>query len=239
MKIDRTHYELAYQLGKKIQKDKMRLTDARDELANAGVNPNSAVALLNDLRHMLEGTRYTRALSSPNTDDFLTWIRRDYGDAVFANAISAVSQHLDYYEKRRNVNLPGYRDILARHTALLPKAPDTFISPEEIPPSTTHVEGSVRQALVNTYERNPAARAKCISYYSSTCAVCGFDFGRTYGELGEGFIHVHHLKELSSIAKEYEVDPIHDLRPVCPNCHAMLHKRMPAISIEELKSLMQ
>lgn len=237
MDIERQHSELAYQLGRRIQEGKMRLTDARDELARAGVNPNSAVALLNDFRHMLKGTRYTRALSSSVTDDFLTWIRRDYGDSALANAVLALSLHLDYYEEKRNVNLRATRDILAKHSALLPKTPATFVSPEEIPPSATHHEGSVRQAMVNVYERNPAARAACITHYGSTCQVCSFDFGATYGELGEGFIHVHHLKEISSIAMEYEVDPIEDLRPVCPNCHAMLHTSRPALSIEALKHI--
>jgi 5-methylcytosine-specific restriction protein A len=237
MKIEPQHYELAYQLGRRIHEGKMRLTEARDEVARAGVNSNSAVALLNNFRHMLEGTRYTRAMSSSNSDDFLTWIRRDYGDVALAKAVSAVSQHVDYFEKKRNVNLRAMRDILAKHAALLPKTPDTFVSPEEVSPSTTHVEGSVRQTLVNVYERNPAARAACIAHYGSTCSVCSFDFGATYGEIGEGFIHVHHLKEISSIAKEYEVDPIEDLRPVCPNCHAMLHTRRPALSVAELSHI--
>ncbi len=237
MQTDPRHYEMAYQLGRRIQEGKTRLTEARDELARAGVNPNTAVALLNDFRHMLEGTRYTRALSFSATDNFLSWIRRDYGDAGLVNAVSAVSQHLDYYEKKRSVNLRATRDILAKHAALLPKAPDTFVSPEEIAPSTTHVEGSVRQATVNIFERNPAARAACIAHYGTTCAVCSFDFGKTYGKIGEGFIHVHHLKEISTVAREYEIDPIEDLRPVCPNCHAMLHTRRPALFIEALRQI--
>lgn len=237
MKIKPLHYELAYQLGRRIQRGEMRLTEARDEVASAGVNPNSAVALLNDFRHMLEGTRYTRALSSSATDDYLTWIRRDYGDAGLANAVSAVSQHLDYYEKKRSVNLRATRNILAKHAALLPKTPDTFLSPEEVDPSTIHVEGAVRQVQVNVYERNPAARLACIARYGSACQVCSFDFGTAYGDLGEGFIHVHHLKEISSIGEEYVVDPIEDLRPVCPNCHAMLHTIRPALSIDALKQI--
>lgn len=48
---------------------------------------------------------------------------------------------------------------------------------------------------------------------------------------------MHHVVDLASIDEEYEVDPIEDLRPVCPNCHAMLHKKKPAYSIEMLKSL--
>ncbi|MDB9470225.1 hypothetical protein PN480_18680 [Dolichospermum circinale CS-1225] len=37
--------------------------------------------------------------------------------------------------------------------------------------------------------------------------------------------------------EEYEVDPIKDLRPVCPNCHAMIHRRLPPLSIDEIKSI--
>jgi hypothetical protein len=71
MDIERDHYELAYHLGRRIHEGKMRLTEARDEVARAGVNLNSEVALLNDFRHMLEGTRYTRALSSSAIDSCL------------------------------------------------------------------------------------------------------------------------------------------------------------------------
>jgi 5-methylcytosine-specific restriction protein A len=69
--------------------------------------------------------------------------------------------------------------------------------------------------------------------------VCGLDFGERYGALGEGFIHVHHLTELASIGREYEVDPVRDLRPVCPNCHAMLHRTDPALSPEELRAILE
>ena len=56
-----------------------------------------------------------------------------------------------------------------------------------------------------------------------------------YGTLGEGVIHVHHLRELASLGEEYEVDPIKDLRPVCPNCHAILHTSSPAMTITQLQ----
>ncbi|WP_175752305.1 HNH endonuclease [Burkholderia anthina] len=69
------------------------------------------------------------------------------------------------------------------------------------------------------------------------CVVCAFDFGTKYGALGEGFIHVHHLRPLSQIKEEHEVDPIADLRPVCPNCHAMLHRGSRVLTVEELKQL--
>jgi 5-methylcytosine-specific restriction protein A len=64
------------------------------------------------------------------------------------------------------------------------------------------------------------------------------DFGKRYGRLGLGFIHVHHLVPISAIGSEYRVDPLADLVPVCPNCHAMLHRSEPPLAIERLRRLL-
>ncbi|MBN2892968.1 MAG: HNH endonuclease [Bacteroidales bacterium] len=103
--------------------------------------------------------------------------------------------------------------------------------------SRSFVEGSALQVTQTRYERNIEARNECLKHYGFTCVVCGFNFEKTFGNLGYKFIHVHHLTEVSRIKKEYNVNPIADLRPVCPNCHAMLHKQNPAITIEELKEI--
>jgi 5-methylcytosine-specific restriction enzyme A len=107
---------------------------------------------------------------------------------------------------------------------------------EEVSGDSDLFEGAVLEVQINSYERNPVARALCIQHYGCACLVCGMNFEKIYGEIGTDFIHVHHLVELSSIGEEYKVDPVNDLRPVCPNCHAMLHRRRPAFTIEELKT---
>lgn len=123
-----------------------------------------------------------------------------------------------------------------------------FVDEEEVRPETLaeevqypqrYFEGATRQVAVNVYERNPFARAKCIEVYGPVCFACGFDFEKRYGAIGKGFIHVHHLNSLSEIGDEYELDPLRDLRPVCPNCHAILHRRKPPFAIAELKSMLQ
>lgn len=75
--------------------------------------------------------------------------------------------------------------------------------------------------------------------HGTACAVCGIDFEKVYGELGKGFIHVHHTVPIHTIGEEYTINPGKDLIPVCPNCHAMLHRGRDADarSIEELKTL--
>ncbi|MFJ4132017.1 HNH endonuclease [Pseudomonas cyclaminis] len=110
---------------------------------------------------------------------------------------------------------------------------DIFPLPEEIP--DTVIEGARKSITVNAYERSSAARDACIKAHGVKCSVCNFDFERVYGGRGKSFIHVHHLIPLSEIGGEYELNPVTDLRPVCPNCHAMLH-RGGNISIDELKS---
>ena len=115
--------------------------------------------------------------------------------------------------------------------ARLPSRLSEEIDPEE---AETVFEGARRTVQVNVYERDPGARRKCIARWGTVCVVCNFDFGKRYGALGQGFIHVHHLKPLGEVREGYQLDPVADLRPVCPNCHAMLHRRKPALSIDEL-----
>ncbi len=116
---------------------------------------------------------------------------------------------------------------------------DEFSPPEEVSEVETFSEGAVRRILVNSYERDRAARQKCIAHYEAKCWYCHFDFHEAYGEIGKGFIHVHHLRLLSEIGAEYQVDPIQDLRPVCPNCHAIIHKRNPPYTLEEVQGFLQ
>jgi 5-methylcytosine-specific restriction endonuclease McrA len=123
------------------------------------------------------------------------------------------------------------------------RSPQVAKLPEEIdPPSTqTYQEGSIVQVWVNRYERDPNARKACLAHHKAICKVCGFDFERVYGKIGKDFIHVHHLVPMNMRVSEkpYTLDPMNDLVPVCPNCHAMLHKKNPPYSIDELRTIIK
>jgi predicted HNH restriction endonuclease len=99
-------------------------------------------------------------------------------------------------------------------------------------------EGGLLMRFVNTYERDPKARQQAINLHGYTCQGCGFNFQESYGEWGEGYIQVHHLKPLSTSKEEYKVNPQTDLSVLCANCHSMVHRRRDKlISLEELKSI--
>lgn len=98
-------------------------------------------------------------------------------------------------------------------------------------------EGHIKRVPVNKYERSSIARQKCIEYYGCKCYICDMEFERSYGKIGKGFIHVHHIVPLNTIGRDYKVDYIKDLIPVCPNCHAMIHRIIgnSNFSVEEIK----
>ena len=96
--------------------------------------------------------------------------------------------------------------------------------------ATTLKEGRWKKVTVNEYERSKKARMKCISKYGYKCHACKKSLDEVYGEIGKDFVHVHHLVQISKIGHDYEVDPIQDLCPVCPNCHAMLHRTDPPLT---------
>lgn len=95
-------------------------------------------------------------------------------------------------------------------------------------------EGECQRSLVNKYERDERNRKLCIEARGCRCAICGFDFEKSYGELGKGFIHVHHIVPVSKIGPNYIINPVKDLVPVCPNCHAMLHRVDPPMDPDVL-----
>jgi hypothetical protein len=116
--------------------------------------------------------------------------------------------------------------------------PEHF-GPEELSSEIEYVEGAASCVIVNVYERNREAREACLRRHGRSCAACGFNFEANYGEATAGYIQVHHLIPIAQVGVKYKLDPIRDLRPVCPNCHAAIHRREPPFSIGEIKKMLQ
>jgi len=107
--------------------------------------------------------------------------------------------------------------------------------PEEIDNPAQYIEGASKIISINIYERSADARSKCIAHYGYNCSVCDFNFEKAYGAIGENYIHVHHIVPLAEIRKEYVLNPIKDLVPVCANCHGIIHRTRPSLTIAQLK----
>jgi len=134
-------------------------------------------------------------------------------------------------------------DILWNHAGVVDLSQDANSRvrdaiPEEIRDPSLYIEGAVRTVAVNAYERDRRARRACIAHHGTRCVVCGFSFGETYGELAQAHIHVHHIVPLAEAGGSYVVDPIEDLRPVCANCHSVIHLGGVCRSIDEVREML-
>ena len=114
-----------------------------------------------------------------------------------------------------------------------------FRLPEESGVAEIGTEGAVQTITVNRYERDHRLRATCIRHYGARCFVCGIDMGKVYGEYAQGLIHVHHLVPIAEAKGPKTVDPIRDMRPLCPNCHAVAHQRSTPFTMEELHKMLR
>ena len=70
------------------------------------------------------------------------------------------------------------------------------------------------------------------------CQLCKFDFASMYGKRGEGFIECHHTKPVTTLGPDSKTH-LDDLALVCANCHRMIHRRRPWLSLEEIADLLR
>lgn len=139
----------------------------------------------------------------------------------------------DWYPQASGVLVP--QSIAAQILNMIEKQSKSKYEPLT-PESLTGIsEGKPKLITITTYDRSPLARQQCIDHCGTSCIICGFNFEDKYGKIGKGFILVHHLKQVADVGEEHEINPIKDLRPVCANCHSMLHKKRPAYGIEDIK----
>lgn len=119
--------------------------------------------------------------------------------------------------------------------SVLPIEMATFRHPDEV---LGYPEGAVSKVLVNRYERDPRNRREAIAIHGKSCLACNFNFHEKYGELGDEYIVVHHTVPVSQMGNDYVVDPAKDLVTLCANCHAMVHRHDPPISVSDLRKIL-
>jgi predicted HNH restriction endonuclease len=90
--------------------------------------------------------------------------------------------------------------------------------------------------LSNERNKHLIAHAKKIWIQNDElrCSICSFSFSVTYGEVGEGYIEAHHIIPISELTENTIVRPS-DLAPVCSNCHGIIHRHRPWLTIEQMR----
>ena len=107
-------------------------------------------------------------------------------------------------------------------------------------------EGKVSTKTAIVKERSQKLRRAAIEHYTADgkilCSVCGFDFKEIYGDLGDGYIQMHHENPIYQYADDglesYISEAVKNMKPLCANCHCMIHRnKNKLISITELKAI--
>jgi len=163
----------------------------------------------------------------------------------WSESLHPVNRKIEYKVNRWTLSDVHSGDLAPKLAELILQAvaqemvPPGAIFPDEMDTDADQIvaEGALRQVTVNYYERDPTAWAACIRRYGPRCAVCEISFEERYGQIGRGFIHVHHKNPLALRRAKFRLNPLTDLVPVCPNCHAMLHTQSPPLAVDELRAL--
>lgn len=105
-------------------------------------------------------------------------------------------------------------------------------------------EGSKRIKEAQTYERSKLLRNYAVDHYTVdghiACIVCTFDFLEVYGEIGRGYVEIHHQKSVFQYEDEdmamFMAKALDNVVPVCANCHRMIHrKRSAPLTVADLQ----
>lgn len=141
----------------------------------------------------------------------------------------ALDAYIRFYAKKLGVDLDSFKN---------PDTENTAGSETEEEAEKRQVEGRITEAKILRRQRNRAVRERCLAESGYKCYICGFDFEKTYGEIGRGFLEVHHKKPLASYDDEHPI-PLSELCALCSNCHSMVHRTAIPIDVDDLKKIVQ
>lgn len=130
----------------------------------------------------------------------------------------------------------GYVSQLLGMTYPASPIPDEGV--EEPTPEVEYKEGQRHAKEVFYFKRNPKLVKEAKEKYGYICQACGFDFEKVYGELGSKYIECHHKNPLSE-RNDKLASTIDDVCVLCSNCHRMIHRTKPAMSLSELKKIVR
>jgi predicted HNH restriction endonuclease len=113
------------------------------------------------------------------------------------------------------------------------------VAPIDEDEESSFPEGAEKYRMHRSYERDSkitklAKKMRIQRIGDLSCDVCGFSFCKRYGGLGVGYIEAHHMVPVSQLRGKSRTKLV-DIALVCSNCHRMLHRERPWLSLQDLK----
>ena len=140
----------------------------------------------------------------------------------------AIDAYIRFYAQKHDIDLDSIT------------TPDDSLSNEkdDEEEEKQRIEGRLTEARVLRRQRNRQARQQCLDASGYKCYVCGFNFEKAYGEIGKGFLEVHHTKPLATYDDEHPI-PQSELVALCSNCHSMVHRKREVLDVDKLKKVFE
>src|SRR5665647_118832 len=69
------------------------------------------------------------------------------------------------------------------------------------------------------------------------CQICKFNYEKIYDEIGQHFFEGHHTIAVSEMPPEYRTKQ-EEIAMLCGNCHRMIHKRRPWLTMNQLSKVL-
>lgn len=246
-----------------------RLFQCKEEVVNTGYKVNKNGVCKANCWESTLCTEYWWMCASGNFSEKATgrayFLYRDVGGTLVLwgkSKVSEVEDNIVYFKKFKpfvdrkcvpdlnydyleNIGVPAWLSGTFRYISdetanildeLIEQGQDYFDDPVE---PFADVEGKkVLRHHLSIERSSRLVKQFKASLESLECSICGFDFKTAYGLVGEGFIEAHHIIPLSSL-KRGKTLSIQDLAAVCSNCHRMLHRKQPPLTIKRLSKVVK
>ncbi len=125
MKIPNDLSSLAYKLSKQVFEEKLTVKEGQQQLVgNNRMNPSSALDYIRIFRSLQEGKVFKRTLSASSMEYYLNNINKDYGSPILSKALTALINHIEYYESCHEGKMHKMRNIHAKYLAISIDTPD-------------------------------------------------------------------------------------------------------------------
>lgn len=246
MKITDDQVRAAEKIASDVYDKQLTAAEGAKLLAEMhGININSAHDFINDYRYMMQGRVFQRAMSAPAIDYFLSRILEKRGNESHSLAVSAVDQHINYYEQLRNGTLRKMRTVLNRHTkksAPIELATHIERFAEAVKESlkdsssarATRLSKAAKlptkvQVISYAFARNPDVVAEVLLRAAGKCEHCKNAAPFKRKKDLQPYLEVHHIIQLSKGGE----DTVSNALALCPNCHRYLHFGSPHVQEAE------
>jgi 5-methylcytosine-specific restriction enzyme A len=200
-----------------------------------GLNSVSAGDLLQVLKSMIDGGRFTRSISAPAADIFLSNMHTKGSPFAAQQGITAIEKHIEYYESIRPVTLHKMRKVVGKWKALLNSDSFTDAQNQFEREVSTMLELSVSERIaklplpgskpkfgysqVKTFYRSAAVVAEVRLRAGGKCESCHQTAPFLRAQDGQPYLEVHHIVKLADNGE----DTVENAIAVCPNCHRFHH----------------